>query len=432
MTADAMKSTTASTATLPPLNRICVLVEPSPFTYMCGYMNIFQGLLQYLHDDPNTSHVEVVTTEVVVQDKPHTWLGFPVHYTAGFRFPNYRIMSMSLDWTLKAGRVLWNMRPDIIHVSSPGFLCACCIIWSRLFRIPLCMSYHTNIPIYYRTTLKTPWLIALLEWGTWKYISWTHAFADLTLVVSPQSQQEFVDHGISRVEVWQKAVDTEMFHPRHRNAEMRLKMSNGNPDDFLIVYIGRLAFEKRLVDLLEVMPKMPQNTRLCIIGAGIAEQALQQQFAQEKRCLFLGKLSGLELSQAFASADCFCMPSDSETLGLVVLESMASGVPVVAADAGGIQDVIHDSKTGFLVEPGNADAFAERLLSLHNSKELRTTMARNARTEAERWTWAKAMAKLRHEQYLQAQENFGQRPSERLWRLVAGSNHGDHGKSKDL
>ena len=416
---------------------------------MCGYQNIFQALLQYLHDDQSTSHVEVVTTEVVVEEKPHSWLGFPVHYTQGFRFPNYRIMSMSLDWTLKAGRVMWSMSPDLIHVSSPGFLSACCIVWSRLFRIPLVMSYHTHMPVYYRTTLQTLWLIRLLEWCTWQYIKFMHSFSDLTLVTSPQTQQEFFEEGIPRVVVWQKAVATDCFHPRHYSLEMRHRMmmlgqqqqekgnasslTNDDHDDdcFLLVYIGRLAFEKRLIDLLTVMKRMPPETRLCIIGTGIAEEKLRQQFAEENRCVFLGKLSGLELSQAFASADCFCMPSDTETLGLVVLESMASGVPVVGVNAGGVPDVIQEGETGYLVEPGDTEAFAERLLRLKNDKVLRTNLARNARAEAERWTWTESMEKLRHEQYVLAKDYFSHRPSERFWRIVAGTRK-QNGKSKDL
>ena len=407
-----------------PLSRICVLVEPSPFTYVCGYKNRFQALLQYLHDDPQTARVEIVTTEVVAPEKPTLWLGrFPIHYMHGFRCPSYPLMSMSLDWTAKAGRVIRQMRPDLIHVSCPGLLCLAAIVWSRLFRIPLVMSYHTHLPVFYRSYCSWKWLASVLEWGTWHYIRATHAFADLTVVTSPQVLQEFHQHKIRRVQVWQKGVETEhLFHPKHYSMEMRQKMSNTHPDDFLIVYVGRLGSEKRLQELRHVLEMLPPNVRLCLVGSGAAETELRQQFqdfVESGRCVFTGSMSGLELSQAFASGDCFCMPSDSETLGFVVLESMASGVPVVGVRAGGVQDLIQDGVNGYLVEPGDTKACAERVLRLQQDWELRNRLAAAARKETEQWSWTASMAKLRHQQYARAQANFVNRWSERLWRRLA-------------
>jgi sulfoquinovosyltransferase len=122
----------------------------------------------------------------------------------------------------------------------------------------------------------------------------------------------------------------------------------------------------------------------------------------------MGQMGGDELSQAFASADVFVMPSDSETLGFVVLESMASGVPVVGAKAGGIPDLIQDEKDGFLVEPGNIDGFVARLKQLQETK-FRTEMGKKARAEAERWGWEAATSVLRNIQYEKALVNFHSR-----------------------
>ena len=102
------------------------------------------------------------------------------------------------------------------------------------------------------------------------------------------------------------------------------------------------------------------------------------------------------------------MPSDSETLGFVVLESMASGVPVVGANAGGIPDIIDDGETSFLVPPGDTDAFVDRLNKLRDEK-FRKTMSKNARKEAERWGWEAATSVLRNIQYEQALVNFHSR-----------------------
>lgn len=281
------------------------------------------------------------------------------------------------------------------------------------------MSYHTHLPSYGKNYLG---FIPGVERICWELLRWAHARADLTLVTSPQMKQELSDNGIARVEVWRKGIDTERFHPSFKSKDMRMKMSDGNPGDFLMVYVGRIGAEKRLKDIKGMLEKMP-NARLCIVGKGPQEEELKKYF-QGTKTVFTGQLSGDELSNAFASADVFVMPSDSETLGFVVLESMASGVPVVGAKAGGIPDLINDNKTGFLVKPGDTDGFVARLKQLQN-KKFRENMGKEARAEAERWGWEAATSVLRNIQYERAMINFhsrafggfGRPGTQFMWRL---------------
>lgn len=236
-------------------------------------------------------------------------------------------------------------------------------------------------------------------------------------------QQELQANGIPRVEVWRKGIDTERFHPSFKSRDMRERMSDGHPKDFLMVYVGRLGAEKRLKDIKAMLQKMPK-ARLCIVGAGPQKEELEEFFMGEK-AVFTGQLSGDDLSAAFASADVFVMPSDSETLGFVVLESMASGVPVVGAAAGGILDLIDDGKTSFLAPPGDTDAFVKRLTQLQDAK-FRQRMGKAGRAEAERWGWEAATSYLRNVQYEKALINFhsrafggfGRPRSAGLWRLL--------------
>jgi len=242
----------------------------------------------------------------------------------------------------------------------------------------------------------------------WEMLRWAHARADLTLVTSPQMKKELQDNGIHRVQVWRKGIDTERFDPKFHDDAMRSRMTDGNPDDFLMVYVGRLGAEKRLKDIKPMLEKLGPRARLCIVGKGPQEAELHEHF-RGTNTVFTGQLSGDELSQAFASADVFCMPSDSETLGFVVLESMASGVPVVGAAAGGIPDLIDSEKTGFLCEPGNTDDFVNRLSHLMNDTKARKKMGVSARKEAERWGWEAATSYLRNVQYERALQNFRSR-----------------------
>jgi hypothetical protein len=99
--------------------KVCLMVEPSPFTYVSGYANRFQELLRHLK--VSKEEVEIVTTEVNVKakDRPSEAFGFPIHYTRGIRTPLYNQMSLSLDWTLQTFRTVFRMRPHLIHASSP-------------------------------------------------------------------------------------------------------------------------------------------------------------------------------------------------------------------------------------------------------------------------------------------------------------------------
>ena len=99
--------------------RVCLMVEPSPFTFVSGYANRFQELLRHLK--VSKEQVEIVTTEVNVKakDRPSEAFGFPIHYTRGIRLPLYNQISLSLDWTLQTLRTVYRLRPDLIHASSP-------------------------------------------------------------------------------------------------------------------------------------------------------------------------------------------------------------------------------------------------------------------------------------------------------------------------
>ncbi len=304
------------------------------------------------------------------------------------------------------------------HLS--GFMVFPALFYARVFRIPLLLSYHTHLPHYAKNYMS---MLPRHEEFAWWLLRWVHSRADLTLCTSPQMQEELTENGLPRVDVWRKGIDTVRFNPEFKTAEMREKMTDGNPDDFLMVYVGRLGAEKRLKDIKPVLEKMP-NARLCIVGGGPQAEELHEHF-KGTNTVFTGQMSGDDLSSAFASADAFMMPSDSETLGFVVLESMASGVPVVGAAAGGVLNLIHDDVDGYLVEPGDTDGYVEKLELLRDEKN-RVRMGVNARAEAEKWSWEAATSILRNVQYEKAIVNFhsrafngfGKPGSQHMWRLL--------------
>lgn len=405
-----------------PPRKVCLMVEPTPFTHVSGYSNRFNEMLRYLSKAGDKVDILTVDAQTPEEELPKEKFGYKIDHTQGFTFPLYNHISLTLDLPeLKGARILEKMRPDIIHVSSPGFIVYAAIFYARVMRIPLLMSYHTHLPSYAKNYFS---FMPGHEEFAWSLLRWVHSRADLTLCTSPQMQEELTENGVPRVEVWRKGIDTVRFDPKFKSSSMREKMTDGNSDDFLMVYVGRLGYEKRLKDIKDMLAKMSPDTRLCIVGGGPQAEELHEYF-EGTNTVFTGQMSGDDLSAAFASADAFVMPSDSETLGFVVLESMASGVPVVGAAAGGIPNLIHDNEDGFLVPPGDIDGFVDKLNMLRDNL-VRKRMGEEARKEAERWSWEAATSVLRNQQYEKAIVNFhtrafggfGRPGTEGMWRLL--------------
>ncbi|KAH6824785.1 sulfoquinovosyldiacylglycerol 2 [Perilla frutescens var. hirtella] len=373
--------------------RIALFVEPSPFSYVSGYKNRFQNFIKYLREMGD--EVLVVTTH---EGLPEEFYGAKLIGSKSFPLPFYRNVPLSLALSPRIISAVARFKPDIIHASSPGIMVFGALIIAKFLSVPIVMSYHTHVPVYIpRYTFS--WLVKPM----WLIIKFLHRAADLTLVPSVAIAKDLEAARVtaaSRIRLWNKGVDSESFHPRFRSHEMRLRLSNGEPDKPLIVHVGRLGVEKNLDFLKRVMDRLPE-ARIAFIGDGPYRAELERMFVGMP-VVFTGMLQGEELSQAFASGDIFAMPSESETLGFVVLEAMSSGLPVVAARAGGIPDIISEDqqgKTGYLYNPGDLDDFLSKLEPLLHDQELRERIGKAARAEMEKYDWRAATQKVRNEQY---------------------------------
>jgi sulfoquinovosyltransferase len=244
--------------------------------------------------------------------------------------------------------------------------------------------------------------------GMWAAIRAIHRAAHLTIAVSPATATELVEAGAcdrKAVKVWPKAVDCDLFHPGQASQVMRARLAGGSPsgpaprlDGPLLLYVGRVSPEKNLALLRPLLERVP-GARLAVVGDGPAMQEVQAELAGAP-VTFLGRLSGRELAAAYASADIFVMTSESETLGNVVGEAMASGLPVVAAAAGGVPSVIgRPGTTGILFPPGDAAAAAAAVRRLAADASARRRMGRAARAEMERWSWRAATRELLRRHY---------------------------------
>lgn len=238
----------------------------------------------------------------------------------------------------------------------------------------------------------------------WTIIRWCTRVSDLTLVTSAAMKNELIKNLCRQksIDVWQRGVDTEVFNPKFRCAEMRSRMTDGHPESPLLVYVGRLGNEKNLTAIKTIMGDLPAGTRLALVGDGPQRGELEAHF-KGMPVVFMGMMKGDELSKAYASADIFVMPSETETLGFVVLEAMASGLAVVAVAAGGLTDIItQPGKTGHLYPVGDYAGAAKLVKGLIDDKEALKQMAEAGRKEVEAFGWTAATKVLREQQYSRA------------------------------
>jgi len=314
--------------------------------------------------------------------------GAEIYGVSAIPFPLYPELKLAFPRpSLK--RKLQQFKPDLIHVVNPAVLGAGGIYYAKQLNIPLIASYHTHLPQYLKH-----YGLPKLEPVLWELLKLAHNQPQLNLCTSTAMVEELRNHGIERLDLWQRGVDTEMFMPHLTSEKMRNRLSQNHPKAPLLLYVGRLSAEKQIEEIKPVLEAIPQ-ARLALVGDGPHRENLQKHF-EGTNTHFVGYLQGLELASAFASADAFVFPSRTETLGLVLLEAMAAGCPVVAANSGGIPDIVTDGVNGYLFEPDDpqgAIRATQRLLEAQNEKEI---LRQNARIEAEKWSWTEATLQLKN------------------------------------
>lgn len=129
--------------------RICLMVEPTPFTHVSGYANRFKEMLKFLNKAGDQVDILTVDSKTPAKDLPKEFMGYPIRHTLGFTFPLYNHISLTIDLPeMKGAKIIETFRPDVIHVTSPGFLLFAAIFYARTMKIPLVMSYHTHLPTY--------------------------------------------------------------------------------------------------------------------------------------------------------------------------------------------------------------------------------------------------------------------------------------------
>ncbi len=298
----------------------------------------------------------------------------PVVRVPSLPLPGYPQVRVALP-SRRVAAAIADHRADIVHLASPFILGVRGMAAAARLGIPAVAVYQTDLAGYARTYVHAG------EAAAWRRIRSVHAAADLTLAPSSAALHDLETHGVPRVKLWRRGVDTKRFRPDRRDEALRRALA---PNGELIVgYVGRLAPEKQ-VELLSGVCGLP-GVRVVVVGDGPSGPQLPEALPG---AVFLGRRTGDDLARIFASLDVFAHTGPFETFCQTVQEAMASGVPVVAPAAGGPRDLVAHGRTGLLVPPRDADAVRDAVAALAADPALRTAYGAAGRATVEGRTWA--------------------------------------------
>lgn len=280
-------------------------------------------------------------------------------------------------------RRIEDFQPDVVHLASPTILGGRAMIAAQQLGVPTVAVYQTDIPGY---TAK--YGLPFLEAASWQLLRDVHNRASLTLAPSTFTRDQLIEHGIERVGLWRRGVDTSQFSPSLRSEELRRSLAE--PGERIVVYVGRLAPEKQVGDL-RIIHDMP-GVRLVVVGEGPDRESLQRAMP---RARFVGFRSGRDLARHLASADLFIHPGELETFCQTIQEAMASGLPAIAPRRGGPVDLIAPSRTGWLYTPGMLDELRDHAADLLFDDAKRAAFASAALDSVRKRTWPVLAEQLR-------------------------------------
>lgn len=339
------------------------------------------SVLQVLRHLSRTGHQAMV---IAPGDPPRTCEGFEVVALPSVGFPGYPQVRVPMVVARRLVRELERFAPDVIHLASPFVLGGPVVRAAASLGIPVVAIYQTDVAGFaLRYGLTAASNVA------WRRIRSIHERAQITLAPSPTAARELERHGVPRVQVWPRGVDTEAFSPSHRSPGLRARLAPAG--EVLVGFVGRLAAEKQVEDLA-VLNDLP-GSRLVVIGDGPERERLTRALPGAH---FSGELSGADLSQALASLDIVVHTGPYETFCQVAQEAMASSLPVVAVGAGGLLDLVDSSRTGWLYPPGDLGALRAQVADLAGDQWKRRAMGAAAHEKVRARTWPVVCDRLLH------------------------------------
>ena len=327
---------------------------------------LFSGNYNYVRDGANQALNRLVG--YLLRQGAHVRVYSPTTDTPAFEptgdlvsvpsipIPGRAEYQLPLSLSARIRRDLEEFKPNVVHISSPDIVGHRAVSWARRKKIAAVASVHTRFDTYcayYGLQFLEP-----LARGIMRRL---YQRCEVVMVPAESIAAILRAQRMNRdIAVWARGVDREQFNPERRDMAWRRQIGIAD-DELVIVFLGRIVLEKGLDVFAETVRALRERGvihRVLVIGEGPARPWFEEQMPG---AIFVGQQTGADLARALASADVFLNPSITEAFGNVTLEAMASGLPVVAAEATGATTLVRNGETGLLVEAGDIEEFADAL-----------------------------------------------------------------------
>lgn len=315
--------------------RVAIVAE----SFLPNVNGVTNSVLRILEHLRRTGHEALVIAPDTPRGQPRADRvhdGIRVHRVPSRMFPTVTSLPLGVPRPRMVG-VLRGFDPDVVHLASPALLGYGGLHAARRLGVPTVAVYQTDIAGFAQS-----YGVAFAGRAAWAWTRHLHSRADRTLAPSTAAMEDLTAHRIPRVHKWARGVDVTGFAPSTRDDALRRRWSpDGRP---IVGFVGRLAPEKHVERLAALAAR--DDLQLVIVGDGVDRRKLQTLLPS---AVFTGALYGEKLAAAYASMDVFVHPGEHETFCQAVQEAMASGLPVVAPNAGGPRDLVAPYRTGLLL-----------------------------------------------------------------------------------
>ena len=349
-------------------------------TYVKDKDGAVKSISQLVSSFRNNGHQVMVWSPDVSPRDNHN--GLTVHTVPALPLPQYPDYKLGF-FSSNTKRQLDAFAPDIVHISTPDFVGRKFLLYAKERSLPLASAFHTDFPSYLKY-----YRLKFAERSFWKYLTWFYNCCDVVFAPNESVRRKLEEENIRNIAIWSRGVDKELFDPSHRSEQLRAKWNAIGRTVF--VYAGRFVLYKDIEVVIKVYDRFIEagyadSVRFVLLGSGPKEAEMKLRMPD---AVFPGYLTGVELSEAYASGDVFLFPSITEAFCNVALEAIASGLPVVVSDEGGCRDIVERSGGGLLARSGDVDDFFGKCLELFgNSLHYQELQARGlAFAETKSWS----------------------------------------------
>ncbi len=369
-----------------------------------GVANTIHRLIQGLREHGGYN-IQLVRPRQFTAEQAICTNGFEERLVNGLTLPFYREVRLGFPQYHALKRLWQQQRPDIVQIVTEGPLGYSAVKAARYLHIPVISDFHTNFDQYSRY-YRLSHLFNLAK----RYLRHMHNQTLVTLVPTRELEQQLRQSGYQQLGILSRGIDTQQFNPQRRKEALRHALGI-TPQQLLVVLVTRMAQEKNLdlaFSAFRAIQHQIPNARFLLVGDGPERKRLQ---TAHPDCLFVGAKTGYELAEYYAIGDLFLYPSVSETFGNVIVEAMASGLPVVAFDYAAAHEYIHSGLNGLTIPLEDQTAFIQASLTLAQDAALRQRLGQAAWQTAQGLSWEQVIHRLH--QTLQAilRETYHETPA---------------------